>query len=433
MVDLIIKKRNGEALSEEEISFFIDGYVAGNIPDYQASALAMAIFFKGMNSKELSSLTKKMMHSGDVIDLSDIGGIKVDKHSTGGVGDKPSIIIAPLVASVGIPVPMIAGRALGHTGGTLDKLGSIPNFNVNLTINEYKNQIKTIGTAICGQTSNFVPADKKLYALRDVTGTVESIPLISASIMSKKLAEGADCFVFDVKTGNGAFMTSLEHSTDLAQHLVDIGKEMGKKVVAVITDMNQPLGTHIGNSLEIIECINCLKGLCGFDTDLMKLTLLLSAHMLVLGGKANDIESANEILIDKIKSGEALRKFAEMISAQNGNPKVIDDLSLIPVAKNLYEIKSREDGYIAGFETRTIGTGLMMLGAGRRKYDDEIDHEVGMIVKKKIGDTVKSNETIFEIYYNDEEKLKDAIELLETSFKIDKTPPTIPQLIYKII
>lgn len=433
MADIIIKKRDGKSLSDEDIAFFIDGYVKGEIPDYQASALLMAIYFRGMDTRELSTFTHKMMYSGDIIDLSDIPRVKVDKHSTGGVGDKVSLILAPLAAAAGVPVPMVAGRALGHTGGTLDKLESIPGFNVNLTIAEFKEQLRNIGAAIMGQTTNFVPADKRLYALRDVTATIESIPLISASIMSKKLAEGADDLVIDVKTGNGAFMYSLEKAIDLAEHLVSIGNEMGRKVITIITDMNQPLGNNIGNSLEVIEAIKCLKGERSVECDLMKITLTLGSYMLVLGKICNTLDDAHKILTHLLQSGKALDKFAELITAQGGNARVIDNFNLLPLALNKYRIDSPASGYITKFATKNIGIASMLLGAGRRMYQDTIDHGVGIIAKKKIGDAVGKGEPIFEIYYNNQNKLNESLEILNKSFTIEENPITPPQLIYKIL
>jgi len=430
-LDIIIKKRNGFGLTRDEISFFIRDYLKGEIQDYQMSALLMAIYFKGMSAKETSYLTEEMMNSGEVFDLSEIPGIKVDKHSTGGVGDKVSLILAPLVASCGVPVPMVSGRGLGHSGGTLDKLESIPGFNTKLTKKEFIKIIKKNGFAMMGQTENFVPADKRMYALRDVTGTVESIPLISASIMSKKLAEGVDAIVFDVKTGSGAFMKTFDDSVALASSLVRIGTEMGRETVALITDMNQPLGRYVGNALEVKESIEVLNGQ-GTD-DLVNVTIELGSYMLILGKKARDLNSARKILREKLNNGDALKYFYKMVEVQGGDVKSVKDISKLPIAKNQYELKVNAQGYIQAMETTLIGNSACILGAGRQKYTDVIDPAVGLIFHKKIGDKVTKEDVIVTIEYNESKNLKEAIELLGKAIKIGKKKVTQPKLIYAII
>jgi pyrimidine-nucleoside phosphorylase len=396
--DIIKKKRDGEILTSEEIDFFVQGATRGEIPDYQITALLMAVYFKGMTEDETYHLTSSMMYSGEVIDLSDIPGIKVDKHSTGGVGDKLTLTIAPLVASAGVPIPMISGRGLGHTGGTIDKLESIPGFRTNLSAGEFKENIRRIGVSIISQTKEIAPADRKLYALRDVTATVESIPLIAGSIMSKKLAEGIDGLVLDVKTGSGAFMKSLKKSQDLAKALVSIGKKMGKKVAALITDMSQPTGYAVGNSLEVIEAIETLKGR-GPD-DVNELTLNIGAWMLKLGGIVEKTEDGIKVLKKKIKNGDGLEKLRELIECQGGNPEVINDYSLFPKARIVREIKSSVSGYIQGIDTEKIGTAACILGAGRLKADSPVDPSAGLILKKKIGDKVEKGGTLITIYTN---------------------------------
>lgn len=430
-LDIIIKKRNGFGLTRDEISFFIRDYLKGEIQDYQMSALLMAIYFKGMSAKETSYLTEEMMNSGEVFDLSEIPGIKVDKHSTGGVGDKVSLILAPLVASCGVPVPMVSGRGLGHSGGTLDKLGSIPGFNTKLTKREFIKIIKKNGFAMMGQTENFVPADKRMYALRDVTGTVESIPLISASIMSKKLAEGVDAIVFDVKTGSGAFMKTFDDSVALASSLVRIGTEMGRETVALITDMNQPLGRYVGNALEVKESIEVLNGQ-GPD-DLVNVTIELGSYMLILGKKARDLNSARKMLREKLNNGEALQYFYKMVEVQGGDVKSIKNVSKLLIARNRYGLKANAQGYIQEMETALIGNSACILDAGRQKYTDVIDPAVGLIFHKKIGDKVTKEDVIVTIEYNESKNFKEVIELLGKAIKIGKKKVTQPKLIYAII
>jgi pyrimidine-nucleoside phosphorylase len=426
-VDLITKKRNGEELSSDELKFLVHGFVNGSIPDYQISAFLMSVFFQGMTFPEIGNLTRLMMHSGDTFDLSSVGAFTVDKHSTGGVGDKVSLILAPLVASAGVPVPMVSGRGLGHTGGTLDKLEAIPGYNTRLDERRFVEQIKKIGVAIIGQTDNFVPADKKLYALRDVTATVESIPLISASIVSKKAASGTDGFIFDVKTGTGAFMSTLENARKLALSLIGIMDELGKKSMALITDMNQPLGWAVGNSIEVLECVDIMKN--KGPADLRKICLKLGARMLVLGDKSTDIDEAEKILDDKLVSGDALDKFREMLEAQGGNPAIIDDYSLMDVAPEKVEIPSLKDGYVESFNTREIGIASMLLGAGRLSYEDDVDFGVGLLSHKKVGDSVKKGEALFTVYYRDEKSLKAASEKLSESIRISGEPVKALELI----
>ncbi|MBI5750104.1 MAG: thymidine phosphorylase [Nitrospinae bacterium] len=438
--DIIKKKRDGEILSPQEIDIFIRGLTRGEIPDYQATALLMAIYFSGMTEDETYHLTYSMMNSGEVLDLSDIPGIKVDKHSTGGVGDKLSLTIAPLVASAGIPMPMIAGRGLGHTGGTVDKLESIPNFRTNLSLREFKETVKKINLSIIVQTSEIAPSDKKLYALRDVTATVESIPLIVSSIMSKKLAEGIDGLVMDVKTGNGAFMKEFEDALELSEGIVQIGKKFGKNVVALITDMNQPLGYAVGNSLEVIEVIEMLKGK-GSD-DIKNLTLKIGAWMLKIGGITEDIEDGIKILQEKLKSGEGLKKFRELIKCQNGNPEVTEDYNLFPKAKIIKDITSSKSGYVQKIETDKIGISASILGAGRLKADSPIDYSAGLILRKKIGDYVEKGESLVTIHTNlplpllikeGSEGRSEAESIITSSYIIGVNQPIKPPLIHKVI
>jgi len=437
VVDIIKKKRDGEILSHQEIDFFIRGLTRGEIPDYQATALLMSIYFSGMTEDETYCLTSSMMNSGEVLDLSDIHGIKVDKHSTGGVGDKLSLTIAPLVASAGVPMPMIAGRGLGHTGGTVDKLESIPNFRTNLSLREFKETVKKINLSIIGQTSEIAPADKKLYALRDVTATVESIPLIVSSIMSKKLAEGIDGLIMDVKTGNGAFMKEFEDAIELSEGIVQIGKKMGKNVVAIITDMNQPLGYAVGNSLEVIEAIEFLKGK-GSD-DIKNLTLKIGAWMLKIGGITEDIEDGIKILQEKLKNGEGLEKFRELIKCQNGNPEVIEDYNLFPKAKIIKDVMSMESGYVQKIETDKIGISACILGTGRLKADSPIDYSAGLILRKKIGDYVEKGEPLITIHTNlplpflNKEGRSEAESIITNSYIIGINQPIKPPMIHKVI
>ncbi|MEJ1345002.1 pyrimidine-nucleoside phosphorylase [Latilactobacillus sakei] len=409
MVDIIDHKRQGGALTAEEIQFFIDGYTDGTIPDYQASALLMAIYFNDMTDDERALLTMTMMRSGDQLDLSMIDGIKVDKHSTGGVGDKTSIPLAPMIAALGIPIPMISGRGLGHTGGTLDKLEAIPNFNISLTEEAFKKQVAEIKLAIIGATGNIAPADKKIYALRDVTDTVDSIPLIAWSIMSKKIASGTDALVLDVKTGSGAFMKTEEDAKELAQALVNIGRSVGMQCMAVISDMNQPLGNAIGNALEIEESIAILKG--EGPTDITELILTLGSQMVVLAGKASTLDEARQLLQGVIDDGRALEAFRQMIIYQGGDPAVIENPKLMPQAQYQIELPAKENGYVTEMTANEMGIASMLLGGGRQAKTDEIDYAVGLVLHKKIGDPVQKGESLLTIYSNREdiEAIKDLL------------------------
>ncbi|STO12897.1 Pyrimidine-nucleoside phosphorylase [[Flavobacterium] thermophilum] len=429
MVDLITKKRDGHELTKEEIDFIINGYTKGDIPDYQMATMLMAIYFNSMSKEEISALTNAMINSGETIDLSQIEGVKVDKHSTGGVGDKITLIVAPLVASLGIPVAKMSGRGLGHTGGTIDKLESIQGFNVELTKEQFINQVNTHKIALVGQSGNLVPADKKLYALRDITGTVNSIPLIASSIMSKKIAMGADAIVLDVKTGNGAFMKTLEDSKALAQEMVDIGKSLNRKTIAVITDMNQPLGYEVGNANEIKEVIQILKG--EYIEDLVEISLAIAENMVLLS-KMYEGENIKEKLKLQIENGQALNKFREFIKIQGGNENIVDNVNLLPQAKYHFEIKSLNSGYINKLEAEKIGHVAMLLGAGRKKKEDNIDHSAGVTLKKKVGDYVKENEVLailhcnFEIHENIKNELLSAYSF--TNKPVNKNP-----YVYEII
>src|SRR5947199_4503964 len=385
-VDLIKRKRDGEELSPDEIEFLVDGYTRGEIPDYQMSSFLMAVFYSGMTDREVSRLTECMLRSGDTVDLSHIPGIKVDKHSTGGVGDKTSFIVAPLAAAAGVVVPMMSGRALRHTGGTLDKLESIPGFRTNLSAEEFHKQLAELGLCFIGQTERLAPADRKLYALRDVTATVESIPLISSSIMSKKLAEGVDALVLDVKVGSGAFMKKQVEARRLAQTMVGIGRRMDKKVQALITDMNQPLGYAIGNALEIMEASQTLQN--AGPADLTKLSLELAARMIFLAKKSPSLDEARQIAETKIVDGSAYKKFKQVVQAQGGNPQVLDRFELLPNATGAQEILSPRAGYISGIEAEYIGLASTMIGAGRDRKEDGIDPAVGVILEAKVGNKV---------------------------------------------
>jgi pyrimidine-nucleoside phosphorylase len=428
MVDIIKKKRDGGILSREEIAFFVENYTKGEIPDYQASALLMAIYFRGMTSDETVALTEYMMKSGEVLDLTDIPGPKVDKHSTGGVGDKISLPLAPIVASLGVFVPMISGRALGHTGGTLDKLESIKGLTTAISPEKFKKQLLDIGVVMAGQTENLCPADKKLYALRDVTATVESIPLISASIMSKKLAEGIDGLVLDVKTGNGAFMAKYEDAKKLAQTMVEIGKGMGKKVKAFITNMNQPLGYKIGNALEVEETIEILKG--KGPEDVRELTYTLAAEMLIIAGKENSKEEALKKVDEAVKSGKALKKWEELVEYQGGD---LDYMYSEEFTRTNYsfELKANSDGYLYSYNTYEVGVAVSILGAGRNTKDDKIDHKVGIILHKKVGDEIKSGETVMEIKYNDVNKFNQALQLLKNCYIVKSVKPAKEPLVFE--
>jgi pyrimidine-nucleoside phosphorylase len=430
MVDLIKKKRNGDPLSKEEIIFFINGYTTDTIPDYQASALLMAIYFKGMTAEEQADLTMAIVESGAQIDLSSIEGVKVDKHSTGGVGDTTSLILVPLVAACGVPVAKMSGRGLGHTGGTLDKLEAIEGFHIELTSDEFVNQVNELKLAIIGQSKNLTPADQKIYSLRDVTATVDSIPLIASSIMSKKIAAGADAIVLDVKTGDGAFMKSKEDALTLAKSMVEIGNHVGRKTMAIISDMSQPLGNAIGNSLEVIEAIDTLKG--KGPEDLTELCLVLGSQMLVVGEKAETLEEGREMLEQVIKDGSALELFGTLIEAQGGNRAIIHDTALLPTAKYKIEVQAARSGYITEMGANDIGVAAMLLGAGRADKEDVIDLSVGIVLKKKIGDPVKKGDVLAVIHANTEEVQQSAT-LLQEHIIIGDEAVLPPQLIGEVI
>lgn len=431
MYDIIIKKRNGETLSDEEIAFFIKGYTDGSIPDYQASALLMAIYFRGMTDKEIATLTMEMAHSGDMLDLSAIKGLKADKHSTGGVGDKTSLVLTPLAASIGIPVAKMSGRGLGHTGGTIDKLESFPGFSTDISEEKFINNVNTIGIAIAGQTKNMAPADKKLYALRDVTGTVDSIPLIASSIMSKKLAAGADVIVLDVKTGSGAFMKTEEDSVRLANEMVKIGNNVGRRTLAVISDMDEPLGYAVGNAIEVKEAIDTLNG--HGPADLLELCLTIGSLMAVGTGKAANVDEARTLLLEKLNDGSALKKFAEFVEAQGGDSAPVYDTKLLLQASIVKEVYAPVDGYVSHIESDRVGISAMKLGGGRETKESPIDLSVGILINKKVGDKVEKGEKIATLYANDGEKLAAAITELEQAYSYSVTPVEKPKLIKTVI
>ncbi|OXM16175.1 pyrimidine-nucleoside phosphorylase [Paenibacillus herberti] len=429
MVDLIEKKRDGHELTTEEIRFVIEGYTHDEIPDYQVSALAMAIFFRDMNDRERADLTLAMVESGETIDLSDIRGVKVDKHSTGGVGDTTTLVLAPLVAAAGIPVAKMSGRGLGHTGGTLDKLEAIPGFHIELSREEFASLVNESLIAVIGQSGNLTPADKKLYALRDVTATVESIPLIASSIMSKKIASGADAIVLDVKTGAGAFMKDEEDARRLASAMVAIGNQVGRNTMAVISDMSQPLGYAIGNSLEVQEAIDTLRG--EGPADLLELCLALGSQMVFLGGGAASLEEAEELLKELLTNGKALEKFKEFIRNQGGNPAVVDDPSLLPQAPYRIELPARQNGFVSQMIADEIGTAAMVLGAGRATKESVIDLSVGLMLNKKVGDSVKVGESLVTIHANQED-VADVMERLYAAIEISAQAET-PLLVRGVV
>lgn len=430
MIDIIEKKRDGYELTTEEIQFFIKGYTDGTIPDYQASALLMAIYFQGMNHRERKDLTMAMVHSGDQVDLSKIEGIKVDKHSTGGVGDTTTLVLGPLVASVGVPVAKMSGRGLGHTGGTIDKLESFPGFHVELTKDEFIQLVNEQKIAVVGQSGNLTPADKKLYALRDVTGTVNSIPLIASSIMSKKIAAGADCIVLDVKVASGAFMKNVADAKELAETMVEIGNSVGRKTMAVISDMDQPLGFAIGNALEVKEAIATLKGTG--PQDLTELCLTLGSQMVYLAKKAESVDEARQMLISAIQSGKALEKMKSFITSQGGDVAYIDDPEKLPQAKYKIELPAKASGWIEKMMADKIGLAAMQLGAGRETKESKIDLAVGIVLNKKVGDPIEQGESILTIYSNSE-NIEEVKNLLYHSIKISHSKISPPPLIHEII
>ncbi|MCQ6277983.1 pyrimidine-nucleoside phosphorylase [Bacillus sp. EB600] len=430
MVDLIEKKRNGNVFSTDEINFIIQGYTAGTIPDYQMSALTMAIFFKGMTDQERADLTMAMVKSGDQIDLSQIEGIKVDKHSTGGVGDTTTLVLGPLVAAVGVPIAKMSGRGLGHTGGTIDKLESIAGFHVEIENEKFIELVNKNKIAVIGQSGNLTPADKKLYALRDVTATVDSIPLIASSIMSKKIAAGADAIVLDVKTGAGAFMKTLEDSRDLASAMVQIGNHVGRRTMAVISDMSQPLGFAIGNALEVKEAIDTLNG--KGPADLTELCLTLGSHMVYLADRASSLQEAREMLEKAVKDGSALEKFKVFLSSQGGDASIVNDPAKLPQAKYILDLEAKEAGFVAEIVADEIGTAAMLLGAGRATKESTIDLAVGLVLRKKIGDRVQKGEPLVSIYSNFEDVTEVKEKLLE-NIKISSEKVEPPILIYEAI
>jgi len=429
MVDIIAKKRDGKELTTEEIKFFINGYTDGSIPDYQVSALAMAIFFKDMTDRERGDLTMAMVESGETIDLSAIEGIKVDKHSTGGVGDTTTLVLGPLVAALDVPVAKMSGRGLGHTGGTIDKLEAVEGFHVEITKEQFIDIVNRDKVAVIGQTGNLTPADKKIYALRDVTGTVNSIPLIASSIMSKKIAAGADAIVLDVKTGAGAFMKTEEDAKELAHAMVRIGNNVGRQTMAVISDMSQPLGFAIGNALEVKEAIDTLKG--EGPEDLTELVLVLGSQMVVLAKKANTLEEAREMLIEVMKNGKATEKFKEFLSNQGGDSSIVDNPEKMPQAKYVIDVPAKTSGVISNIVADEIGIAAMLLGAGRATKEDEIDLAVGLMLRKKVGDAVKEGEPFVTIYAN-RENVEDVKAKIYENISIAETAMA-PKLVHTVI
>ncbi len=430
-VDIIQKKKEGRVLSKEELSFLVEGFTQNQIPEYQMSAFLMACCFKPLNFQETLHLTHAMLYSGKIFDFSDIPFKKIDKHSTGGVGDKTSLILAPIVACYDVAVPMISGRGLGHTGGTVDKLESIPGFKMNLTFEEFQTTLKTLHCAMMGQTKDIAPADAKMYALRDVTSTVECIPLIAASIMSKKLAEGIDGLVLDVKFGSGAFMQKLKDATELARWLVKIGESFGKKTIALVTDMNQPLGHKIGNSLEIEESIEVLKG--QGPKDLMDLSLMLSGTMLTLGGVSRSLKEGTALAKKVMHNGQALQKFKELIRCQGGDARVIDSFGYLPSAKYAFKFLAPKIGFLAKMNARNVGKAASLLGCGRETVTDAIDPSVGFILHKKVGDKVQKNDILLTACYNDEKKLAASMVELTQAFEITPKKPHLAPLLQKVV
>ncbi len=430
-VDIIIKKRDKKILTEEEIVFFIDGYTQGTIPDYQASALAMAILLNGMTAEETKHLTMAMVHSGDVLDLSDVVPVAVDKHSTGGVGDKTTLVVAPAVAACGLPVGKMSGRGLGFSGGTLDKMESIPGYRVDLTTDEFIAQLKEIGIVLTGQSVDLAPADGKLYALRDVTGTVQSIPLIASSVMSKKIAAGAQAIVLDVKLGSGAFMQTLEEAEELGSMMVDIAKLAKRQAVAVLSDMNQPLGLAVGNSLELCEAIDVLNGE-GPD-DFREHCIEIAGYMMVLGGKAKTQAQARESIINVLKNGKAMEKFIQLVEAQGGDARYVQNPGLFPKAEFIEVTRAEQSGYLSQINARTIGEASVILGAGREKKGQEIDHAVGIVIRHKVGDYVQKGDVLFEIHANKATLLAEAKTMVFSAYKFSKEPVDKLPMIYRVL
>lgn len=425
--ELIRKKRDGHELGSEEVRWLINGFVRGEVPDYQMSALLMAVYFQGLSPRETLDLTMAMVDSGQRVDLSTIPGLKADKHSTGGVGDKTTLVLAPLVAAAGLPVAKLSGRGLGHTGGTLDKLESIPGFNVNLAIDQLISQVQTIGLAIGGQTAELVPADGRLYALRDVTATVESIPLIASSVMSKKIAGGADVIVLDVKVGRGAFMKDLVSAKSLAEAMVAIGQAAGRRVGAVLSSMNQPLGNAVGNALEVLEAIDTLNG--GGPTDLRTLCLELGARLLVLAGLCEHMAAGRSRLAALLDGGAARERFARLIQAQGGDHRVLDDPGLLPAAPVVLPVSAPRTGYICGIDALAIGLAAMRLGAGRQRKGEPVDHAAGVVLRKKVSDAVSAGEALAEVHARDKIQAEAAVDMVRDAFEICPEQPAPPPLI----
>lgn len=429
--EVIMKKRNGGELTTEEVNFFIEGFTSGEIADYQVSAMAMAIYFQGMQPRELADWTMAMIQSGETIDLSGIDGIKADKHSTGGVGDKTTILLAPWVAAAGAVVAKMSGRGLGHTGGTIDKLEAIPGFNPALTKAQFEKNVNDIGVAVMCQTDNLVPADKKLYALRDVTGTVESIPLIASSVMSKKIAAGTDAIILDVETGTGAFMKTLDDAKQLAKAMVGIGTNLGRNTVAVLTNMNQPLGSAVGNSIEVIESIEVLKG--RGPEDVREKSLALGSQILVSTGNAKDAEEGRAKMLVALEDGSALEKFKEMIVAQGGTADVVDNYNILPTARYSMDIKATESGYICGIEGQEVGIAVKIIGAGREKKDDILDLSSGVYLEKKVGELVKVGDKIATLLGNDEAKMKEAMARIQGAYSYSDTEPELLPMVRAVV
>ncbi len=431
MYDIIMKKRNGEKLTPEEIKYFVTGYTNGDIPDYQVSALMMAVYFQGMDEEETLALTMAMAHSGDMLDLSAIKGIKVDKHSTGGVGDKTSLALGPMVAACGVKIAKMSGRGLGHTGGTIDKLESFAGFSTAVSREHFIRQVNDIGISIMGQTADLAPADKKLYALRDVTATVDNMSLIASSIMSKKLAAGADAIVLDVKTGSGAFMKTLEDSLALAREMVRIGNGAGRRTMAIVSDMNQPLGRAVGNALEVKEAIDTLRG--KGPEDFMELCMTLGSRMLMAGGRAGDEKEAKDMLEQAVASGAALDKLADFVRAQGGDPAAVYDTGLLPAAAHVEPVRACTDGYIRWIQCDEIGVCSLLLGGGRETKDSDIDLSVGLVLTAKVGDYVKAGEPLAYMHYNDPARAEAAIDRFHRAYTIDREPVCAPRLIHRIL
>lgn len=431
VVDLIQRKRDGGELSREEVDFLLKGTVAGEVPDYQTAALLMAVFFSGLTEQEIVDWTESMLSQAPALDLSGLPGPKIGKHSTGGVGDKTSLIVGPLVAAAGVTVPMMVGRALAHTGGTLDKMESIPGFNARLTPKEFQTVLRNVGLAVVGPSAELTPADLKLYPLRDATATVESIPLLTTSILSTKLAEGTDGVVLDVKTGSGALLKKMTDSRRLAQTMVTVAKRLGKKVVSLLTDMDQPLGNAVGNALEVMEAVEAMRG--NGPADLVELSLELSARMLLLAHPDRTVESAKEQLFKLLNDGSALQKFRQCVEVQGGNPQAVDSFELLPTASAEFAISSPRAGFVSRISADDIGQATMLIGAGRQRMDSKIDPAVGIVLEHKVGARIQAGERLCTIYYNEETHLEEAAQMVEDAFHISSAAPEARPLIYEVI